>query len=90
MIVTLRQLVEKSWQHRAKLFVTFIDLKKAYNSVPRNALWMALGKLGMAEQTIQFIQSIHQGMQDKIHLEGNFLEEMDVDNGKVAAWYLCY
>ena len=73
-----------------KLLVTFIDLKKAYDSVPRNALWMALGKLGMPEQTIQFIQSFHQGMQAKIHLEGNFLEEIDVDNGKVAAWHLCY
>ena len=42
MIFTVRQPVEKSWEHRASLLVTFIDLKKAYDSVPRNAVWMVL------------------------------------------------
>ena len=30
MIFTIRQLVEKSWEHTAKSFFTFVDLKKAY------------------------------------------------------------
>ena len=34
MIFTVRQLVEKSWEHDSKVFLTFIDLKKAYDSVP--------------------------------------------------------
>ena len=29
MIFTVRQLVEKSWEHKSKVFLTFIDLKKA-------------------------------------------------------------
>lgn len=33
MIFTVRQHVETSWEHRAKLFLIFIDLKKVYNSV---------------------------------------------------------
>ena len=33
--------------------------KNAYDSVPRNALWMVYGKLGMPEQTLQFISSRH-------------------------------
>ena len=49
MVFTMRQLVEKSWEHSAKLFVTFIDLQKAYDSVPRNAMWMALRKLGVPD-----------------------------------------
>ena len=44
MIFTVRQLVEKSWEHCSKVFLTFIDLKRAYDSVPREALWMALRK----------------------------------------------
>ena len=35
MIFTVCQLVEKSWEHNFKVFLTFIDLKKAYDSVPR-------------------------------------------------------
>ncbi len=34
MIFTMRQLLEKSYEHRAKVFLLFIDLKKAYDSVP--------------------------------------------------------
>ena len=47
MIFTVRQLMEKSWEHRTKTFIIFIDLKKAYDSVPRAALWIALKKLGV-------------------------------------------
>ena len=38
MVFTVRQLVGKSWEHRSKTFLVFIDLKKAYGSVPRAAL----------------------------------------------------
>ena len=37
MIFVVRQLVEKSWEHNSKAFFSFIDLKKAYDSVPREA-----------------------------------------------------
>ena len=51
----VRQLMEKTGEHTAKLFVTFIDLKKAYDSVHRHALWLALRKLGVPELTIQLL-----------------------------------
>ena len=35
-------LVEKSWEHHSKVFLTFINLKKAYDSVPKEA-WCARG-----------------------------------------------
>ena len=81
MIFMVRQLVEKSWEHRAKLFVTFIDLKKAYDSVPRTALWVILGKFGITESTIQLIHSFHHGMQATIRLDGNLLYPFKVENG---------
>ena len=34
MIFTVRQLVEKAIEHQARQFFLFIDLKKAYDSVP--------------------------------------------------------
>ena len=43
MIFTVRQLIEKANEHKAKIFLVFIDLRKAYDSVPREALWVALG-----------------------------------------------
>ena len=47
MIFTVRQLVDKSIEHRSKQFIIYVDLKKAYDSVPREDLWQALRKLGI-------------------------------------------
>ena len=81
MIFAIRQLVEKSWEHRTKAFFLFIDLKKAYDSVPREALWQVLHKLGIPDPTIQLIKAFHQDMQATIQLDGKTLEPIDVDNG---------
>ena len=80
MIFVVRQLVEKSWEHQTKPFFTFIDLKKAYDSVPRIALWKALGKLGVPD-AVHLIQSFHSDMKASIRLDGELLEEISVQNG---------
>ena len=59
MIFTVRQLMEKATEHRAKQFLLFVDLKKAYDSVPRTALWRALEKLGVPDLVIAIIRSFH-------------------------------
>ena len=62
-------------------FLTFIGLKKAYHSVPRLAMWLALGKLDVPEQKIQLIRSFQEVMRDRVHLEGTMLEEIQAQNG---------
>ena len=42
----VRQLAEKAIEHRAQQFLIYVNLKKAYDSVPREALWVAMQKLG--------------------------------------------
>ena len=81
MIYTVRQLVEKSWEHCSKSFLLFIDLKKAYDSVPRAAMWKALRKLGVPEPVIELIRSFHQDMQAQIQMNGTLLEKINVTNG---------
>ena len=39
MIFCIRQLLEKAIEHNTKLLLLFVDLRKAYDSVPRVALW---------------------------------------------------
>ena len=81
MIFTVRQLVEKLWEHKSKAFLTFIDLKKAYDSVTRKAMWLALGKLGVPERIIHLIRSFHEDMRARVRIEGVTLEEIRVQNG---------
>lgn len=47
MVFSLRQIMEKIYEHSCKGFAVFADLRKACNSVPRAALWLVLAKLGV-------------------------------------------
>ena len=81
MIFTVRQLVEKSWEHTTKSLFTFIDLHKAYDSVPREALWVALKKLRVPDEVVKLIASFHHRMQANICLDGSVSEQLEVING---------
>ena len=81
MIFVVCQLVEKSWQHKSKSFFTFVDLKKAYDSVPRKGMWLALKKLGVPEKTVNLIEAFHSNMKAKIRVDGELLEDIGVENG---------
>ena len=82
MMFTLRQLMEKSVEHRTKQFTIFVDLRKAYDSVPRTALWRALLKLGVPEEMMKLIRSFHDNMTARVYIDGELLEEeISVLNG---------
>ncbi|XP_068224828.1 uncharacterized protein [Palaemon carinicauda] len=45
LIFNLRLAIEKSWECNKPLCIAFIDLEKAFDSVPRNKLWRCLGEV---------------------------------------------
>lgn len=82
MVFTLCQLVEKSVEHRSKVFVIYVDLRKAYEPVPPAALWLALEKLTIPEKIITLMKSFHESMKAQIRIGGELLEEnINVENG---------
>ena len=62
MIFVARQLMEKTREHGDSLFLRFVDLKKAYDSVPRDVLWMILEKCGVPTRMLGIIRSFREGM----------------------------
>ena len=60
MIFVARQLVEKTLEHDYSLYILFVDLRKAYDSVPRNALWKVLQKYGIPPTMLNIIKSFSQ------------------------------
>ena len=44
MIFALRIIIEKSWEYNKPAYIAFIDLEKAFDSVPRKKLWKCLGE----------------------------------------------
>ena len=52
------------------LFI-FIDLTKAYDSVPRKCLWLVLAKAGNADKLTAMIRGFHEGMTASLCLAGD-------------------
>ena len=69
MIFAARQLVEKAHERGDELFVLFVDLKKAYDSNPRSAIWRVLEKIGVPPTMLQFIPSFQDGMRAEVELK---------------------
>ena len=62
MVFVIRQLIEKTIEHDSSLYILFVDLKKAYDSIPRDCLWRVLEKLGVPPAMLSIIRSLHEGM----------------------------
>ena len=52
--------IEKSWEFDETLYVAFIDLEKAFDSMPRYLLWKCLDEVyGVEGRLIAAIQSTY-------------------------------
>ena len=62
MIFCVCQLIEKTIEHDTKAFILFIDLKNAYDLVPRATMWQIFAKYGVPDVVICLIRSLHDNM----------------------------
>lgn len=81
MTFVVRQIIEKCHEHRTKAYLVYVDLRKAYDSIPRAALWDVLGRLGIPEKLVRLIASFHSDMTARVVVDGVGLEEIEVCNG---------
>ena len=52
------------------LYQAFIDLRKAYDSINRDALWIVLRKYAVSEKLVELLQDLHTGTQAAVRLGG--------------------
>ena len=81
MIFSVHQSVENLYEHREKGFFIFIDLRKAYDSVPRSVPWRVLAKAGIPAKLVTVIRSFHEGMQAVVVTQNGTTDPIDVNNG---------
>ena len=81
MVFAARQLMEKTREQHRNVYVAFIDLSKAFDSVDRELLWMILRKCGCTERFIQLIRSLHDGMSVRIRLGEDLSDPFEVSCG---------
>ena len=80
-IFVARQLVEKCREYDDSLFILFVDLQKAYDSVPRQALWCVLEKYGVPPTMLSVIRSFHEGMTAVVRVVDDITDDIEVTNG---------
>jgi len=74
------QLIQKAVEHNKKIFMLFIDLQKAYDSFPHQAMWRALECYSIPESMLQMIHSLHDGMKAEVTVDGQVALEFEVRN----------
>ena len=55
-IFCIRQILEKKWEHNEAVHQFFIDFKKAYDSVRREALYNILIQFGIPKKLVRLIK----------------------------------
>ena len=90
MMFVIRRLQELARKKRIPLYVCFIDLNKAYDSVDRTLLWTVLARFGVPQNIISVIRQIHDGMRACVQLDDRvcsrwFAVEQSLRQGCVLA-----
>ena len=65
-ISILRKLQEEARYKNINMYVIFIDLEKAFDSVPRESLWSCLKRLGIRGRMLEIIKAFHEGFEGSI------------------------
>ena len=67
MIFCIHYLVEKGHRTPHQKFLLFVDFRKTYDSVPRQALWCALHKYGIPENFIELVHFFYEGVSTTLY-----------------------
>ena len=80
-IVSLRIIVEQSIEWNSTLYISFIDLEKAFDSVDREILWKLLRHYGVPDKIISLIWCTYKDLSCKITHAGQLSESFEVKTG---------
>ena len=77
MLFVVRRLQELGRQRKIPLYMCFVDLQKAYDSVDRELLWKVLARAGVPSVMIDVIRQFHDGMRARVRM----------DDGELSEWF---
>jgi exonuclease III len=78
---TLRSIMYKCQRYKQPLYLAFVDLRKAYDSIPRDALWRVLAAYGVEPKVIELLADLHTGTQAAVKLAGEHGDWFDIGRG---------
>ena len=81
MVFVLRQLQEKCREQNKGLYVTFVDLTKAFDTVSRNGLWQILERLGCPPKFLSMVMQLHEDQRGQVRKSNDLSEPFTIFNG---------
>ena len=81
MIFTLRQLQEKCREQGQPLYIAFVDLTKAFDTVSRSSLYQVLKSIGCPPILLQLTKSFHEEMKSCVQYDGNTSDYFEIKCG---------
>jgi retron-type reverse transcriptase len=79
-IFTLRSVMGKIEKNK-KIYLAFLDIKAAFDSVPQKYLWEALEKKEVPDQLIKAIQHVYYEVKGVVRLNGHLSKEFNTGKG---------
>ncbi|UYV77476.1 K02A2.6-like [Cordylochernes scorpioides] len=82
LIFTLTTLIQLSLRKkRGKLYVFFVDLRKAFDAVPHSLLWKKLTNLGVSYQFMHAIRNYYEQATVAVRWRGSITENIKIHSG---------
>jgi hypothetical protein len=72
---------EKNWEHNEAVHQLFIDFKKAYDSVKREALYNILIVIGIPKKLVRLIKMCLTETYSRVRVGNNLCEMIPIRNG---------
>jgi hypothetical protein len=80
-ILALRLLIELHHEFDRPLHVAYVDLKAAFDSVDRSALWLALKGIGVPDTLLRLIRDLYTNTGARVRVGPTVSERFNTSSG---------
>jgi hypothetical protein len=80
-IYSLRTICEKFIDKGKEVYFAFLDLKAAFDLIPRQVIWEALAEINVPEALIQVIKSTFTGVKGVVRINGHSSDPFNIERG---------
>ncbi|CAF3323508.1 unnamed protein product [Rotaria sp. Silwood2] len=80
-IFILKMIMEKRKEFNKPLFLCFIDITKAYDSVNRKLLWKVCRKYGISGKLVNLLKMLYKDSKAKVRIEGELSSSFLIKTG---------
>ena len=80
-LYVLNSIIEKRIKSKQNTFVSFIDMRKAFDNVNHQCLWFKLQKCGIGGHMLKAIQSLYQNVSYSVKVNGHLTPWFNITKG---------